>query len=240
MRKLLTGAVAASATLAIAAGAIAQDPGIQWKSTVKPTKAGTKRNPKNTALTFDMKVDKPGTTVQFIDLALPKRLKFSGKGLGNCTVDDLAFVGPAACADDKAGPQGTADAVFGVQNTPLHFTVQRFVQDSNTLLFYVASAAGEGVQVQSPITGESTGRGRKMRITIPQALRQPAPGQDASLTGLNQTFSAKKGKRYLVSSLGCRAGKHQFSGQLTFAVRADGAAVPPPATATSSARCKKA
>jgi hypothetical protein len=237
LRKLLTVALAATATLALGAGAVAQTSDIVFTATVSPTKVGTKKKPKNTTIGFVQKVDKPGTTVEFIDLTLPKGLKMSGKGLGHCTVDDLAFEGAAACASSAAGPKGTANAMLGTG--PLNFTVQPFVQDANTLLFYVASEAGSGIAVQSPITGEITDGGRKLRIRIPQELRQPAPQTDASLTGLNQVFSAKKGKHFLVSSIGCKGGKHKFTGKLTFTTRADGAPVPPPVTSSTSVRCKK-
>jgi hypothetical protein len=238
LRKLLTGAVVASASLAVAAGAIAQDPDVKFTGKASPTKVGTKKKPKNTTLSFDMKVDKPGTTVEFIDLSVSKGLKFSGKGLGNCTFADLEHEGPTACSDDKAGPKGTASAVLTPGDLPLRFTVEPFVQDANSLLFYIASAAGEAVQVQTPIRGEITGKGRKLRITIPESLRQP-PGLDASLTGLNQLFTRKKGKRYVVSSTGCTGGKHKFTAKLTFSARRDDAPVPPPSTSTATSTCKK-
>ena len=241
MRKLLTVALAATATLALGAGAVAQTSDIVFTATVSPTKAGTKKKPKNTKIGFVQKVDKPGTTVEFIDLTLPKGLKMSGKGLGNCTVDDLAFEGPAACKSSAAGPQGTANALLGKVGdvpTPLNFTVQPFVQDANTLLFYVASESGSGIAVQSPITGEITGRGTKLRIKIPEELRRPG-GVDASLTGLDQVFTAKKGKKFLVSSIGCKGGKHKFTGKLTFTARADGAPVPPAETSSTRVKCKK-
>jgi hypothetical protein len=240
LRKLFIGAVATAATVALGAGvAHSQDTGVVFTAKATPTKVGTKKKPKNTALTVNMSVNRPGTTVEFIDLTLPKGLKISGKGLGNCTPDDLAFGGPEACADDAAGRRGTAAASLGAQGAPLNFTVQPFVQDANTLVFYVASEQGSGISVESPITGEITGGGHKLRISIPPALRQPVPGVDASLTALNQTFSAKKGKKALVTSTGCKGGKHKFTGKLTFTARADLAPVPGPATAKTSSRCKK-
>ena len=243
MRKLLTGAIVASLTLAVAVSAIAQTPESSFDATVSPKDAGTKRKPKNTELNFVVGLDKPGTTVEFIDLGLPRGLKFSAKGLGHCSVDTLAAEGPSGCpSNSKAGPTGSATADLGPagpSQSKLVFEVSPFVLDSNTLVFYVASESGSGVAVQSPITGEITARGRKMRIRIPQELRQPVPGVDASLTSLDQTFQGKRGKNYLVKSTGCKNRKHKFTGKLTFTNRADGAAVPGPVDLATSAPCKK-
>lgn len=243
MRKLLMGAVAASATLAVAAGAVAQAPESTFKAKASPSNAGTPKTPKNTTLQFGVTLDRPGTTVEFIDLGAPKGLKFSGKGLKRCSAETLAAEGPSGCpSGSKAGPAGTATALLGPagpSQSELHFTVSPFVMDSNTLVFYVASEAGTGVAVQSPITGEITGKGRKMRITIPKELRQPVPGVDASLTSLNQTFKGKVRKNYVVSSTGCQKRKHKFTGKLTFGQRADGAVVPAPVNLATSAKCSK-
>ena len=168
-----------------------------FDATVSPSNAGTPQNPKNTTLGFDVTLDKPGTTVEFIDLGLPRGLKISGKGLKRCSVNTLATQGPSGCpAGSKAGPTGDATATLGTGPgaSQLVFTVSPFVLDSNTLVFYVASEAGTGIAVQSPITGEITGKGRKLRIRIPQELRQPVPGVDASLTSLDQTFKGKVGR----------------------------------------------
>ena len=243
MRKLLTGVVVASASLAVAAGAIAQSPEATFSSKVSPKDAGTKRKPKNTTLNFKVTLDKPGTTVEFIDLGLPRGLKMSGKGLKRCSVDTLAAEGPSGCpSGSKAGPSGTATALLGPpgpSQSELHFVVTPFVLDSDTLVIYVASDTGSGIAVQSPITGTITSKGRKLRIAIPKELRQPVPGVDAQLTSIDQTFSGKVGKHYLVSSVGCKNRKHKFTGKLTFGQRADGAAVPAPVDLKTSASCKK-
>ena len=242
MRKLIMGAVVASVSLAVTAGAIAQSPESTFTAKVSPSDAGTKRKPKNTTLNFNVTLDRPGTTVEFIELRLPKGLKISGKGLKRCTVDTLAAEGPSGCpSGSKAGPTGSATALLGEGPTQseLHFTVSPFVLDNNSLVFYVASEEGTGIAVQSPITGEITNKGRKLRIRIPQELRQPVPGVDASLTGLNQSFKGKVRKKYLVSSIGCKKRKHKFSGQLEFTNRADGKPVPGPVALATSTSCKK-
>jgi hypothetical protein len=236
LRKLLMGAIAASATLAVAAGATAQTPEATLKASASPNDAGTTSNPKNTKLGFDLTVNKPGTTVQTITLKLPTQIKLSGKGLGRCNFDDLNAEGPTGCpSKSKAGPVGEAHAVAGPALAPVDFTVYPFVEDSNTLLFYLNSTLG----VQQAIRGEITSQGHKLTITIPTALRKPG-GLDASLTGLKQSFGAKVGSRYLVSSTGCKNRKWNFSGTLGFASdRVDGAPAPAPLTSTTSVRCKK-
>ena len=114
MRKLILGAVVASVSLGLTAGAIAQAPESTFDAKVSPTKAGTKGKPKNTTLNFNVTLNKPNTTVEFIDLKLPKGLKLSGKGMKRCSVDTLAFEGPAGCpSGSKAGPTGSATAVLG-------------------------------------------------------------------------------------------------------------------------------
>jgi hypothetical protein len=239
LRKLIVGAVVASVSLAVAVGAVAQEPESSFSASVTPSDAGTKRKPKNTTLNFDVSLNKPGTTVEFIDLGLPKGLKMSGKGLKRCSSETLEFEGPDACPKgSSAGPEGTATAVLGTGPTasPLTFKIRPFVGDNDTLFIYVA---GLETLVQAPIRGEITGKGRKLRIQIPQELRQPVEGTDASLTGIDQTFKGKRGKNYLVSSRGCKNRKHKFTGKLTFTERADGAPVPGPVSLATSAPCKK-
>jgi hypothetical protein len=237
LRKLILGAVAASVSLAVVAGATAQAPEATFKATVTPKDAGTAAKPKNSKLGFEMTVNKPNTTVEFIDLQLPRGLKMSGKGFRRCS---LATIGsdPSLCpSGSKAGPQGSASAVLGALNTPLAFTVQSYVVSDTTLGFRVDETTG--LQVQAPLKGKITDRGRHLRITIPFALRQPVGGLDASLTGLKQVFSGKRGSRYIVASVGCKRGKHKFSAKLTFSARADQAPVPEPLTSRARTSCTK-
>jgi hypothetical protein len=239
LRKLLTVAVAATATLALATGAIADpnDSEATLTATAKPTDAGTKKKPKNVKLGFNLKVDKPGTTVEVIEVLLPKGTKISGKGFKKCNADDLAAGGPTACSSgSKAGPKGTANAAVGPERAPLNLDVYPFVEDSNTLLFYLSQIGGG---VQTVVKGEITNGGRKMAITIPLELRQPVAGLDATLTGIDQTFSGKRKKNYIVSSTSCPKGGWEFGGRLIFTQRADGAPVPAPEERESKVKCKK-
>jgi hypothetical protein len=240
LRKLLTVAVAATALLSIVAGAAIADPNdSQATLTVKatPTDAGTTKKPKNVKLSFNTKVNLPQTTVGTIEVLLPKGLKFSGKGLKKCNADDLAASGITACpSGSKVGPKGVANALVGAANAPLNLDVYPFVEDSNTFLFYLSQQGGG---VQSVIRGEITSKGRKMTITIPLELRQPVQGLDATLVGLDQTFSGKVKKNYIVSSTSCPKGGWEFGSKLTFATRVDGTAPPAPEAREAKVKCKK-
>ena len=190
MRKLITGAVIASASLALTGAAIAQvsnsDGSAILDASVTPKKAGTKKKPKSMTLTTDLKVNKPGTTVEVIELKVSDKLKFSGKGFKKCNAEDLEFGGITACpSGSQAGPKGSATALVEPANAPLDFDVHPFVEDSNTFLFYLNGINGNSVQ--AVVKGEISSKGKKMRITFPLSRRQPDPGLDATLTGINQT-----------------------------------------------------
>ena len=237
MHKLLMGAVAVSATLAIAAAAVAAPNDSEGTLIVRasPTDAGTIKKPKNTKLGFSLVVNRPQTTVEIIEVNLPKGLKFSGKGFKKCSIEDLIAGGVTGCsAGSKAGPKGTANALLS-GSAPLDFDVYPYVENANTLLFYLAQQGGG---IQTAIRGKISSKGRKLSITIPFDLRQPG-GLDATLTGIDQTFWGKSGKHYIVSSTGCAKKKWAFSGTLRFTSRADGAPVPPPQTRDYTVKCKK-
>ncbi len=239
MRKLLTVAVAATATLALATGAIADpnDSEATLTATAKPTDAGTKKKPKNVKLGFNLQVDKPGTTVEVIEVLLPKGTKISGKGFKKCNADDLVAVGVTGCVSgSKAGPKGTANAAVGIQRAPLNLDVYPYVEDANTLLFYLSQQGGG---VQTVVKGEITSGGRKMAITIPDELRKPG-GLDATLVGIDQVFSGKAKKKYIVSSTSCPKGGWKFGGNLIFATdRVDGTPAPADETRQATIKCKK-
>jgi hypothetical protein len=237
--KLVMVAVAATATLALAASAIADPNDSEATLTVKPspTNAGTTKKPTNVKLRFQTKVNMPGTTVGTIEVLMPKGTKFSGKGFKKCNADDLAAGGVSACpSGSKAGPKGVANALVGAQNAPLNLDVYPFVEDSNTLLFYLSQQGGG---VQSVIKGELTSKGRKMSIAIPLELRQPVTGLDATLVGLDQTFSGKAKKNYIVSSTSCPKGGWEFGSRLIFADRADLKPKPAPEAREVKVKCKK-
>jgi hypothetical protein len=241
LRKLITGAVIASASLALTGAAVAQvtsdDGTTTLDASVSPKKVGTKKKPKSVTLNTQLTVNRPGTTVEVIELGLSKGLKFSGKGFKKCNIDDLIAQGPDACpSGSKAGLTGTATAVIEPGGAPLDFEVTPFVGGSTTFLFYLNGINGNGVQ--TAITGKITNKGRTLRITIPLELRQPA-NLDATLTSIDATFKGKSGKNAIVSSTKCKGGNHKVTGTLEFATRANGTAGPAPSSLTEKVKCSK-
>jgi hypothetical protein len=240
LRKLVTVALAATAPLTLAAGAAIADPNDSDATlTVKatPTDSGTKRKPKNVKLNFNTKVNLPGTTVGTIEVLLPQGLKFSGKGLKKCNAEDLAASGTSACPKgSKAGPKGVANALVGAANAPLNLDVYPFVGSNNQFLFYLSQQGGG---VQSVLEGDITNKGRKMTIDIPLELRQPVAGLDATLVGLDQTFSGKVKKNYAVSSTKCPKGGWEVGSRLIFSQRADGTPPPAPEAREVTVKCRK-
>jgi hypothetical protein len=241
LRKLFVGALAATATLAMTGAAVGQgvtNPAgdATFDATVSPAKAGTKANPRGHSLRADLTVSRPGSTVEVIEVLLSKKLKMSGKGLKTCSQATLEGGGPTACSPaSAAGPLGSATALIEPGNSPLNFDVYPFVRDATTLMFYLDQQGGG---VQTIVFGRITNSGRKLAITIPENLRRPA-GLNATLTGIDQTFRAKRGKNNLVSSIGCKNRKHKVTGRLVFAQRTDTTVVPPPEALTDKVRCTK-
>ena len=245
--KLLMGAVAASASLAfagVAHGVVSADNTTTFEVTAKPADSGTATKPKNVTLHFENTVNRPSTTVGTIVVNLPKGLKFSGKGLKKCSADNLQLNGPSACpAGSKAGPMGTSTARVEPANTPLDLHVYPFVGSNTSILFYLIQTDPAGNElasgIQTVLTGKLTNKGRKLSISIPEELRQPVRGLNATLTSIKATFVGKVGKHYLVSSTNCKGGKWKVGSTLVFAPRSDNAPVPPASSLTDPVKCKK-
>ena len=85
-------------------------------------------------------MNKPDTTVEFIDLKLPQGLKISGKGFKRCSRRHARRRGPARLPGRLEGrPAGHGNRVARPPaHAPLTSTSTPFVVNDNTLAFYVA------------------------------------------------------------------------------------------------------
>jgi hypothetical protein len=222
--------VAGAATLAIGAAGVAyaQNPAGQVTVTAKvtPTKAGTKAKPKASKIVLNVvNSAESKTTAAKIAIRFPSTLKLSTKGLPQCTATDdeiLAKTPTGVCKTSIAG-SGTAAALLNpsaAQPAPLAFKVTPIV-GKNELLFFLTQSPGN---VKAVLHGKISGK--KLTISIPTFLQQPAPGTYSALNGLKTTLSLKKGKNALVTSTGCKGGAHKVGVTITY--------VPNPAPPTST------
>ena len=242
MRKYLIAALAAMLSIAVAAVAVAQDPSTAPDATAKltPTKAGTKKKPKNSKLALFVKNNKTDATVDTITVNMGKQIKLSGKGFKTCSANTLNTQGKTACPSGSRVGGGSAHAVVGPGHAPVSFTVDAYVSGKNGIIFYTQQTAPGTVRkaLVGKISRGSGKFGSKLVITIDEDLQQPAPNVFSSLVDLQTSISAKKGKHYLVSSIGCKSKKHNFGVKFNFNPNATFPAVGSTEGTTTSA-CKK-
>jgi hypothetical protein len=240
LRKSLIAAGAAALAVAGAGVAYAQTPAaptIDVKTSVSPSKAGTKKKPgaEKFTITVTNNVSESQATANAIKITFPKTLKLSTKGLPQCTKSDQAIIDApkTACKKSIAG-SGTSDAVAGPTTptpAPISFKVTPIV-GKNQMLYYLAKTA-----VTQPAVLHGKISGSTQTITINPELQQPAPGLFSAIVNLHTVISLKKGKHSLVTSTGCSGG-HKITVTETFVPNPT-----PPAASTATqtgiARCTK-
>jgi hypothetical protein len=213
--------VAGAATLALGAAGVAyaQNPAgeVTVTSKITPSKAGTKAKPKASKITLNVVNSAASkTTAAKIAITFPATLKLSTKGLPQCTASDedvLNKTPQVVCKASIAG-SGTAAALLGptgANPAPLAFKVTPIV-GKNELLFFLTQNPGN---VKAVLHGKISGK--KLTISIPTFLQQPAPGTYSALNGLKTTLSLKKGKNALITSTGCKGGAQKVGVTVTYA-----------------------
>jgi hypothetical protein len=237
LRKPLIAAGAATLALGVAGIAYAQNPAPSITATAKlsPSKAGTKSKPKASSVTLSVKNDPASkTTAAKIAITFPSTLKLSTKGLPQCTKSDDALVnnGTAQCKKSVAG-RGSASAILNPSSAtpaPLNFTVTPLV-GKNEILFYLKQSPGN---VTAVLHGKISGK--KLTITIPDFLQQPAPGTFSALNQLQTTMKLNKGGKALITSTGCKS-KKQTLGVTVSYVPNPTAPAKSSASTTADAKC---
>jgi hypothetical protein len=236
LRKYLIVAVAAFSAIAFATVSFAQTPAANMDVKITPNKVGTKKKPKNAKITLSIENTATNRTMSELTITTAKTFKLSAKGLTRCDEATLEASGPSGCPKASRVGKGTAEALVGVTSptpTPLTFDVTAVVTGPNNIAFDLL-----GRQLPVHVLAPGTLSGRKLKIEVPLAAQQPAPGVFAGLVALETTLSGKKGKKYLATTTGCKAKKHPFSAVMTFVP--NGADTTGGTVKTSaSATCKK-
>lgn len=235
MRKPFLVAGVATLALGVSGPAYAQNPAPELDVNVKvsPTKAGTKKKPKNTKLSLEVKnSEESKATASRITVTLPSTLKLNTRGLPTCRASENDLIANVNVCRSSIAGKGKAHALvnpFAPNRTELEFKITALV-GSKQLLFVLDSDIADAV-----LYGKI--KGRKMTINIPDFLQQPAPGTYSALLDLSVNLSKKKGKRSLFTSTGCKSKAHKIGVKVDFVPNPNPPAASS-ASATGEARCR--
>ena len=206
----------------------------EFSGSVTPTKAGTKRRPKGSTVSFDMRVPRESrATVDRLTFLLPQHVRMSAKGFTRfCPSTQITNDGPDSCHKSTRAGTGEAEAFAGSKR--IGFDIRIFVGSRNELGIWVQGDEPDTAGIQAALRGLINRAGKpyfhKVTIDIPQNLQQPAPGLYANITRLQSSIKAsqvRKGKRrHLVTTIGCpKDRKHRFQARARFVPNPDPPAV---------------
>jgi hypothetical protein len=204
MKPTVLVAVCAAASLFLAGAADAATTTSSFQGSLSPTKAGTKKAPKNVTL-------KANATIQTDDGSQPPQATSILVGMDrNIVVNSKDFVVKGCTVaqlnnskdiDDpvcRKAKIGRATATARLDQAPLTFDTRLYAGGSKSIIVVVKQTAGIGccgiyAAFSSPIVSLSRPFGKGLNITIDRNLLQPLPGVFPSLTALNNvTIGATK------------------------------------------------
>jgi hypothetical protein len=244
LRKFLIVALAAVTAVSLSAVAFGQTPDTATlKVSVTPTKAGTKKKPKNVKYKLDIVNNNTLRTMSDLDVFIAKNVKLSLKGLPKCAPDDIFA---RSCPKSAELGKGEAKAKVGVNGDPalvrdLTFEVTAFKTNSpvtgkEMLGFFIDDGASLQFLTETTLTKASGKYGQKLHIDVPE-LAQRVGTTYNGLVSLETTLNKKAGRKMLVSTIGCTNKKHPYKVDLTFID--NGVSDARVISDTADAKCKK-
>jgi hypothetical protein len=188
---------------------------------VSPKKAGTKNKPKNSTFVLNVVNGNTSRTMSDLDVFLAKNVKLSLKGMPSCTPDEIFG---RSCPKSAVLGTGEAKAKVGVNGTnptDLTFEVtayktQSVITGKDMLGFFIDDGGSLQFLTETTLTKASGKYGQKLHIDVPDAAQRVGASTYNGLVSLNATLKKKVGKRYLISTVGCKAKKHPYKVDLTF------------------------
>jgi hypothetical protein len=225
------------AALAIGAVGAAQavTPTTALKTSVSPTKHGTKKKPRNVKLNIEL-ITQPNpndgpfatkTTVVHFD----KNLKFGGKYVKTCSADKVRSNNTACPKGSKVGTGSATGVALGLTenltvtayNGPGGNKIELLVSGTSPLTIHDV--------IEGKLQSDKGKFGKKLVVAIPDTLQQPAPGAFATLTDFKTSVKGTGSKkRPFVGLAGCTKKKLNFQADFVFT---DGST----STAKSTAKC---
>jgi hypothetical protein len=235
MRKLTFTAGVAAAAIGAVGVAQAVTPATSIKTSVSPTKHGTKKKPRNVKLNVEL-ITQPGpndgpfatkTTVVHFD----KNLKLGGKYLKACSADKVRSNNTACPKGSKVGSGSATGVALGLTE---NLTVTAYNGPrGNKLELLVDGTAPLAIHevIEGKLQSDKGKFGQKLVVAIPDTLQQPAPGAFATLTDFKTSVKGTGSKkRPYVGLTGCTKKKLNFQADFVFT---DGST----STASTTAKC---
>jgi hypothetical protein len=230
-------AAALAACLALGTTAAAAQALTSPQMTVMTKRAGDAPASKraNTALAFSLRRLPANATVETVTLQLPSWLKVSGRGLPRCkrSLTDVWESGAAVCPRAYAANPGRAYASFSPGESVIDLYLRTLLRDVNTLWIWASD-------VNNPVTfvfvGEVSNGGRAITFHLPDNVRHPVPGTDATFVSWKLTLGYTN-RRSVVRSSRCQADR-TATATITFAERdSDDQPVPAPIALAATVDC---
>jgi hypothetical protein len=244
VKKLALVALTVTTAFACVAVALAQTaPTITSTFKITPSKAGTKKKPKNGLVNTVFNVNAESeSTLKRIEYTIPKGVKLDGTGFPTCSDEYIAANGDEGCPKGSKVGTGAATALLGPQKSQLNFDVEVYAAGPKALTLYLKTSLFT-IPIPATIVGQ------KVAFDIPERVQSPVNGLYSYVTSVTANLGRQtaipattkvKGKtRYFASVIGCTGGKH------TGAVKAFLANNPNPPSvpfisATATSKCKAA
>jgi hypothetical protein len=221
MRKLtLTAGVAAAAIGAVGV-AQAVTPTTSLKTSVSPTKHGTKKKPRNVKLNVELITtpnpnDGPFATKSTV-VHFDKNLKFGGKYVKTCSADKVRSNNTACPKGSKVGSGSATGSALGLTenltvtayNGPGGKKLELLVDGTSPLTIHDV--------IEGKLVSDKGKFGMKLVVAIPDTLQQPAPGAFATLTDFKTSVRGTGSKkRPYVGLAGCTKKKLNFQADFVF------------------------
>jgi hypothetical protein len=236
MRKLSLTAAAAVTALGAVGVAQAVNPTTAMKTSVSPTKHGTKKKPRNVKLSVELlttpAADDPPFATRSTVVHFDKHLKFGGRYLKSCTSSQVLADDTKCKKGSKVGTGSASGVALGLTE---NLTVTAYNGPKGKKLELLVDGQSP-LQIHSVIEGKlQSEKGKyanKLVVAIPENLQQPAPGAYATLTDFKTVVKGTGSKkRPYIGLTGCKKKKLSFKTDFVFT---DGST----STATTTAKCR--
>ena len=241
MKKIaLISAAATAATLAFAPSAFADQPVQKLEVKLTSSKAGTKKKPVTTGMTFNTgttstNADGTKQTITYAKIILPKGILLNYKAFPECAAPYTACQDTAP--KSKIGSGNALASVTGVDYNPTG-ELTPFIGAGGALV--IRTFFTQPAFIDEPLIGKisTSGGAYSFDFNVPESLQVPLPNAPQQILDFKVKFdkkTVKKGSKNvgLIALTSCPKGGYVFKGEFKYR---DGST----AKASTTVKCKSA